>query len=119
MYVEFVGSSLVTAFVAAPVPGKRYGRLRMPNIKPEISIGNLLSIAVSTVALFSIVVTLAVFGSKLRADVDRHEMSLADIKTQLEKQNATNQRTSEYMAELRVDLKYMREALQRIEKKQP
>lgn len=91
------------------------GRLRMPTIKAEISIGNILSIAISIVTLFSIVVTMSVFSTKLRADVDKHASDITDIKQKLAQQMVVNQQNSEYMAEVRVDLKYMREMLQRIE----
>lgn len=90
----------------------------MPTFKPEISIGNILSIAVSIVTLFSIVVAMSIFSTKLRADVDTHDKDIADIKQKIAEQLVINQRSSEYMAELRVDLKYMRETLTRIDKRQ-
>ncbi|WP_291162300.1 hypothetical protein [Hyphomicrobium sp.] len=90
----------------------------MPQIKAEISIGNILSMAVSMVALLSMVVTVAVFGTQLRSDVDRHERSISDIHLQLAKQIQTNEQNIKALAEISVDLKYMREALSRLENRE-
>lgn len=95
------------------------GLLRMPNIRPEISIGNILSIAVSSVTLLSLVVTLAVYGTTLRADLNSHTREIASIKASLEKQSGLNDQNLTAQTEVRVELRYIRSSLERIEKSVP
>lgn len=93
----------------------RWLGVSMPAIKGEISIGNLLSMAVSCIAIFSVVVTLAIFGTNMRADIDKSKADITDIKATLAKQSGLNDSNLSFQTEVRVDLKYMREALDRIE----
>lgn len=87
----------------------------MPSLRPEISLGNLLSMAVSCIAIFSTIVTLAVIGTNMRAEIDKSKADIVDIKTDLAKQKDLNDSNLSFQTEVRVDLKYMREALDRIE----
>lgn len=88
----------------------------MPTIKDEISIGSMLSIAISIVSLFSIVVTMSVFSTRLRSDVDQHTADIIDLKTKTQRLNEVYSSKESIIAELRTDLRYMKEALQRIER---
>lgn len=91
------------------------GIVQMPSIRPEISIGNLLSMAVSCIAILSVIVGVAVYGTTLRADVDVNRRDIQGIKTQLEKQSSLNENTSNVLTELRVDMQYVRKSLERLE----
>jgi hypothetical protein len=87
----------------------------MPAIKGEITIGHILSMVVSCIAILSVIVTLAVFGTTMRADIDASKKDIIDIKANLAKQSGLNDSNLSFQTEVRVDLKYMREALDRIE----
>jgi hypothetical protein len=93
----------------------RWLGITMPSIRGEITIGHLLSMAVSSIAIFSTVVTLAVLGTNMRADIDKTKADIVDIKATLAKQSGLNDSNLSFQTEVRVDLKYMRDALDRIE----
>jgi len=112
MNVKLIGLPQYTGFY--PPKTVRWLGFVMPALKPEISIGNLLSMAVSSIAIFSVVVTLAVFGTNMRADIDNSKKDITDIKNALTKQAGINDSNLTFQSEVRVDLKYMREALGRI-----
>lgn len=87
----------------------------MPSIRPEISIGNLLSMAVSCVAILSVIATLCIYGTTMRLDIDQNKREIGDIKATLDQQKGINSTALQFQTEVRVDLKYMREALDRID----
>ncbi|CAA2141457.1 hypothetical protein [Hyphomicrobium sp. ghe19] len=113
MNVRLVGLPEYNGFY--PPKKLRWLGIEMPALKPEISIGNLLSMAVSCIAIFSVVVTLAVFGTNMRADIDNSKKDIVDIKAALAKQATINDSNLTFQSEVRVDLKYVRNALDRME----
>ncbi len=105
----------------------------MPEVKFEVTLGNILSTAVSLVTVATVIVTVSVYGTSMRKDIDA---AIADIKKlevlhdrldgrvtlvsnetrlALEAVSQRNMQQVEVMTEVRTDVKYLRDAVARLE----
>lgn len=88
-------------------------------IRPDISLGSIISTLCSLIAIVSVIVTIAFYGATMRSDVDRHEKDIADLRSNQASQAATNAENLKLMTEMNTHLTYMRQSIERIEKRTP
>lgn len=108
--------------------------MRMPEIKFEVTLGNILSTAVSLLTVATVIVTVSVYGTSMRKDIDvavsdirKLEMSVDRLdnrvttvsnegKLAVDVATQRNVQQVEMMTEVRTDVKYLRDAVARLER---
>lgn len=80
--------------------------------KPDITAGNLLSMAMTVVSLIAIIVTISLSYGNLRAKDDVHDMRIAAIESQLSKRELAEQAANQRLGTIEGDIRVIRQILE-------
>ncbi len=80
--------------------------------KPDVTLGNVLSIAMTLVSLIAVIVGMALSYGSLRAKDDVHDMRLAGLEAQLAKREQNEQAVNNRLSTMEGDLRVIRQILE-------
>lgn len=80
--------------------------------KPDITLGNVLSIGMTLVSLVAVIVTITLSYGQLRAKDDVHDMRIASIETQLSKRELAEQSANQRLSTIEGDIRVIRQILE-------